>query len=134
MVVERLSRDDARELLATRSRPDVAKLHTEADQIRRRLDILASDLDIDERTLARRDRALRAKLADLESRLADAGRVDVLGPLVAAGDVGKIWDALDVDRRRLVVDTLLTVTILPVKRGTRTFDPHTVRIEPRIQP
>ena len=54
VVVERLSRPDAVDLLTVNDRPDVAALHAEADQLRRRLDALADDLGIDELTLARR--------------------------------------------------------------------------------
>ena len=60
--------------------------------------------------------------------MADAGRVDVLGPLVAARDVGKVWEALNGDRRRAIVDTLMSITLLPPGRGVRTFRPETVRI------
>ena len=50
VVVERLSRPDAVDLLTVNDRPDTAGLHAEADQLRRRLDALADDLGIDERT------------------------------------------------------------------------------------
>jgi hypothetical protein len=129
VVIERLSCPDAVDLLTVKDRPDAAALHTEADNLRRRLDALADDLDIDEVTLARRSRALRAKLAEVESKLADAGKVDVLGPLLAAGDVAKVWDSLDVDRKRAVIDLLMVVTLLPPGRGRRVFDPETVEIE-----
>src|SRR4051812_28743765 len=64
----------------------------------------------------------------------DAGRVPVLGELVTAADVLATWDALDLDRRRAAVDTLMTLTLLPPGRGARTFNPETVRIDWRAAP
>ena len=129
IVVERLRRADAIDLLTVNDRPDVAALHSQADGLRRRIEALADDLGLDEVTLARRVRALRTKLAEVEGKLADAGRVDVLGPLVTGDDVFKVWASLDVDRRRAVIDVLMTVTLLPPGRGARVFDPQTVAIE-----
>ncbi|MEQ7124721.1 recombinase family protein [Actinopolymorpha sp. B11F2] len=128
VVVARMSRRDAADLLVDHDRPDVDRMRGEADNLRRRIDALAVDLEIDERTLARRDRALRERLAVVEAELADAGRVDVLGALVGVDDVAAAWDGLDLDRRRAVVDLLLTVRLLPVGRGVRTFRPESVGI------
>lgn len=74
------------------------------------------------------DRAQQS-LEAVQTRLADAGRVSVLGELLAAGDVRAVWDGLDLDRRRAVVDALLTVTLLPPGRGARRLDPETVRLD-----
>ena len=71
---------------------------------------------------------LRARIGDREAELADAGRVDVLAPLAAAADLEAKWQALDLDTRRAVVDTLVTVTVHPPGQGARRFDPDTVRI------
>ena len=71
---------------------------------------------------------VRELLADVEARMADAGRVSVLGPLVSATDVRAAWDALDVDRRRAAVDALMVVTLHPPGRGVRTFRPDSVGI------
>jgi hypothetical protein len=62
--------------------------------------------------------------------MADAGRADVLGPLIAADDVASAWAGLDVDRRRAVVEKLMTVTLLPPGKGRRTFREETVEISP----
>ena len=41
------------------------------------------------------------------------------------------WKALDMDRRRMLVDELVTVTIEPIAPGHVKFDPDLIRIEPR---
>jgi hypothetical protein len=48
-----------------------------------------------------------------------------------------VWAGLDLSRRRAIITTLVTVTILPARRGRRPgwqageayFDPTSVRIE-----
>ena len=41
------------------------------------------------------------------------------------------WEALDMDRRRMLVDELMTVTVEPISPGHVRFDPDLIRIEPR---
>lgn len=130
VVVARLSRPDARELLDDRERPDVAALRGEANAARERLLSVAVDFadgDLTAGQVRAVTERLQGRITDLETQIADAGRVDVLGPLV--GDAARVWDGLDVDRRRAVVATLMTVTIHAPGRGVRTFRPETVGIE-----
>lgn len=134
VVVERLSRPDAAELLADDTRPDAAELRSESQALRIRLDALATEFADGELTASQLRTAtarLRARLDGVERSLADAGRVNVLGPVVGAEDVAAAWEGLDVDRRRAVIDLLMTVRLLPPGRGTRTFRPETVDIEPK---
>ncbi|MGR7023409.1 recombinase family protein [Geodermatophilus sp. URMC 62] len=132
VVIERLSRPDAIGLLADNQRPDVGKLREQAVALRTRLDALAvefADGALTASQLRAATERLRERLAAAEAELADAGRVDVLGPLVHAENVRAAWDALSVARRRAVIDLLMTVRLHPPGRGTRTFRPETVVIE-----
>lgn len=134
VIVARLSRPDAAELLRSGSGPDVDELRTQAMALRERLDGMALEFADGELTASQLRTAterLRAKLAAAESALADSAKVDALGPLVLAGDVQAAWDALDTARRRAVVDMLVTVVIHPPGRGARTFRSETVIIEPK---
>lgn len=133
-VVNILSRPDARNLLHAEDRPDTDALRLDAIGLRERLDGLAVDFADGILTTSQIRTAterLRARLSDIEGQLADAGRVDKLGPLIGAPDVRAAWDALSVSRQRAVIDLLMTVTILPPGRGTRNFNPDTVRMEPK---
>ena len=135
VAIARLSRDDAGELLRDDKRPDVEALRTEAAALRARLDQLATEFADGVLTgsqLRTATSRVRSKLATIEARMADAGRTDVLGPLVLAKDVRAAWEALSTDRRRAVIDALMIIRLLPPGRGTRTFRPETVIIEPRI--
>lgn len=61
--------------------------------------------------------------------LAEVGKS--LGTAEQRAVVESKWEALDVDRRRMLVDELVTVTIEPVKPGHVKFDPSLIQIEPR---
>ena len=97
-----------------------------------RLDELAAEFGAaaDDPLPPREYRAMRqpivSSIATLEERIADAGRVSVLGELVGAEDVWAVWERLSFDRRRAVVDVLAEVRLHAIGRGTRTFRPETV--------
>jgi site-specific DNA recombinase len=137
VVIERLSRPDARDLLHDQNRPDVEALRTEANALQARLDELAElhvDGDITKAQLRAGTERARVRLAAVETELISAGRVNVLGPLLDSNEeVGAVWAHLDTDRRRAVVDTLMVVRVLPPGRGTRTFRPETVEIAWRTE-
>ena len=131
LVVARLSRPDAATLLVDDTRPDVAGLRLQGQALRLRLDQLAVDFADGELTtsqLRTGTARIQEKLAQVEAELADAGRVNVLGPLVSAADVQLAWNALDTDRQRAVIDVLMGLRLLPVGRGTRTFRPESVEV------
>lgn len=131
LVIERLSRSDARELLVDHHRPDVPALRDEATALRGRLDSLAMEFADGELTASQLRVAterLRVKIDEIEAQIADAGRVDLLGPLVTADDCGAAWEALSLARRRAVVDELMVIRLRSVGRGSRTFRPETVDI------
>jgi site-specific DNA recombinase len=132
VMIERLGRPDAADLLVDQDKPDLEAMRGEAVALRSRLDSLALDFAEGELTASQlrvaTERA-RSKLGAVERAMADAGRVNVLGPLVSSGDVREAWTVMDTDRRRAVVDALCVVTLFPPGRGTRTFRPETVKIE-----
>lgn len=131
VVVNRLSSPDALDLLANEDRPDTVALHAEAVALRRRLDDVATEfadgaLTASQlRTITKR---VRARLDEAESQMISASRAPVLGSLIGRDDVGERFDALDLDKRRAVVDALVSVAILPAGRG-RGFKTATVIIE-----
>lgn len=121
LVIERLSRPDAADLLIDHDRPDIDALRSEAQVLRARLEEIACEFADDPtmpaamvRTMTER---VQAKLADVEAQMADAGRVSVLGGLAGAKDVRTVWDDLDIDRRRAVINTLMSITLHSPGRG-----------------
>ena len=63
----------------------------------------------------------------------------MLAGVADAPDPAKVWQGLDLSRRRAIVDVLATVTILSGRKGRRPgwqpgesyFDPRTVDITPK---
>jgi site-specific DNA recombinase len=132
VVVARLSQPDVGDLLIDTKKPDVPKLREQAAALRVRLDSLAVDFadgSLTPSQLRTATARIRDQLAGVEAEMADAGRVDVLGPLVGTGNVEAVWEGLSTSRKRAVIDLLMKVTLIPPGRGTRTFRPETVHIE-----
>jgi site-specific DNA recombinase len=132
VVIERLSRDDAADLLIDHDQPDVEQLRGKARALRGRLVELGTEFattDLPAAQLRTINESISAQLVAIETQLADAGRVSVLGGLVGIADVRAVWDGLDLDRRRAVIDTLMTITLYSPGRGARKFDPDTVSIK-----
>lgn len=135
VVLERLSRPDAVDLLTTREAPDTAQLRAKAAAIRERLDDLATGLEEGLLTLGavrKSSDRLRAELAAIDACLQATIHADVLRPLVTAADPSGAWERLDLAQQREVVDTLMSVTLLKPETGTREFDPESVRIDWKV--
>lgn len=129
LVVERLSRPDLAELLVQPSgRMEAARLSSELTSLRGRKDAMADDLDMDERTLARRTRALQERIDEIEEQLAATVRPSPLAPF-AKGDPREVWDRLHLDLQRNVVAYLMSVTVV---RGGRGVIPRSRRWRPDL--
>ena len=129
LVVERLRRPDAAELTIDHHRADLGELRDQAAVLRVRLDDLGAAFaegEIDRSQLATATAKLRAALAEVEGRMTDAHRARVFDGLTG-NSAAVAFDQLPLDRRRGVIDALMTVTIHPAGRG-RGFRPETVGI------
>jgi site-specific DNA recombinase len=135
IVIKRLSRPDAVDLLVDHDRPDADALRNQAQVLRARLEEIAREFADDPTMPASMVRTMtgqvQAKLVAVEAQIADVGKVSVLGGLVGAKDVAAVWEGLDIDRRRAVIDTLMIITLHSPGRGARGFDPSTVEIVPK---
>jgi DNA invertase Pin-like site-specific DNA recombinase len=142
VILERLGRPDARELLTPDQRTDTAGLHLRDSALAERLVELGrlyGDGTIDAPQLQAATASIRTQRERITVELAAASRGSVLAGVVDAPDPAKVWEGLDLSRRRAIVDTLATVTILPARKGRRPgwqpgqsyFDPTTVRVEPK---
>ena len=131
VIVARLSRDDARDLLVDDTRPDANQLRAEALRLRAKLDELAAAYADDRITMGQFEAATertRARLAEIEQAMQHVSRAPVLADLVEADDVRQAWETLTLDRKRAVLDVLAIVRVLKAGAGRRVFDPSTVEI------
>ncbi|MER8004948.1 recombinase family protein [Streptomyces sp. NPDC094149] len=121
VVVERLSRPDAHELLEPAPEGiDVAGLQAESERIRQRMKDLgglfgAGQLELEAFTEGM-DTA-RAQLEGVTQQLARAATRDPLAGLVGAPDVRAAWKALELDRKRSVLRALVEVTLKTPRPG-----------------
>ncbi|TQS44362.1 recombinase family protein [Cryptosporangium phraense] len=140
LVIDRLSRADALELLQTPGDDvDIKALHAEAFELRRQKDE-ATDMwvakTIDTRQYGRATAALDAELEAIEARLAEVSRRSVFDGVVGT-NVEESWSALALDRRRSIISELLLITLQPARRGRRPgwrvgenyFDPDSVSVQ-----
>jgi len=121
VIVERLSKDDAHDLLLPG--PDdinVALLQAEAVVIRQRMQDIAGlfgggQMELGQFTEA--TNTARAQLEGVNRQLARAATVDPLVDLVGAPDVRKAWRGLGLERQRNVLRALVEVTLKTPRPG-----------------
>ena len=121
VVVERLSRPDAHELLEPApDGVDVAALQAEAEEIRTRLRNLAGKYgagEIGDMQFSVGSDTARGQLEGVTRQLARAATQDPLVGLVGAPDVRKAWRALELDQRRNALRALVEVTLKTPRQG-----------------
>lgn len=138
IVIERLSQPDAAELMKVEAE-DTSELHVEAQGIRERLDELArlyAEGSVTSAQLAEGTAALREREAAIESRLSAVAERNTLAKF-GQRDPAEVWESLDVEQRRAVIDVLMTVKVSPARRGRIPgwkpgepyFDPESITIE-----
>ncbi len=119
VAAERLSRPDARQVLLERTdAPNLAELRAEADTLRTRQEQMGeafAEGAVTMTQLRAANERIDAKLADIDAQLVDASKARVLDGLTAAtrAEARAKLDGLDLARRRAVINTLMTVTVLP---------------------
>lgn len=135
LVVARLSQPDVIPALAGPDDGQVADAAADVARLRSKLDELEASYAADELTLTEyrrlRDR-VTPLLENAERRARPRSVPDAVVEL-AGPDAAAKWASADLAAKRVVVDALLDVTILPRPAGspTKVFDPATVRVVPR---
>jgi DNA invertase Pin-like site-specific DNA recombinase len=142
VVLERLSRPDAADLLVSGGDVDLAGLHTRRAALDAELEDwrrLAEAGEVTPPSFARAEKGILERLRAIDASVAEASRSSALEGIAGTPDPAAVWERLDLDRRRAVVAELVTVTILPAPKGRRPgwkpgspyFDPETVKVEPK---
>ena len=134
-MVERMSLPDADVVLLPPPRPgvDAGALRAEAKRLEakaKRLTAMFTDDEITDAQYTSGTKDIRARLAAIGAQLAASSAPDPIPEFRQGEPAEAVWDRMSVPRRRAVVKTLMTVTILPAARKGNRFDPASVRIEP----
>ena len=127
-VAERLSDPAAVELLIPEERDDTNELRERARALRARLDSLAvefADGVLSPAQIKTATKRINAQLEGIESALRDGQRTHVfdglIGPGLEARDVAEVFNNLDLDRQRAVIDAAVQITVKPTGRCGRVF-------------
>jgi DNA invertase Pin-like site-specific DNA recombinase len=129
LVVAWLSRPEAGEILIDQNRPDIKELRLEAAAMTAKLESIATkwadDLLTDEQVAVMTKRAKARRDAAL-SAMEDANKARLFKGVV--GDGAQTFPDLLLDRRRAIVDALMTVTFRKAPRPGR-FDPRSIEVD-----
>jgi site-specific DNA recombinase len=139
VIIERLSRPDAADLLTPDQKGDTTALDLKDAALQARLEEyerLASAGEIEPSSFVRITADIRRQREEITNALRGMTRGSVLAGVADAPDPAKVWKGLDLSRKRAIVDVLVDVIILPAKRGRRPgwragetyFDPESIRI------
>lgn len=139
IIIERLKRPDAAQLLVPDQRGDPSQLHVKDAALAARLAELgrmfaAGEIEAD--TLRAGTEDIRQKRERITEQLAAMSQGSVLAGLADAVDPEAVWKGLDLSRKRAVIAVLVDVVILPAGKGRRPgwrpgesyFDPDSVRV------
>ncbi|MCW2527389.1 MAG: hypothetical protein JWM76_2249 [Pseudonocardiales bacterium] len=133
LIAARLRLPDLRGLLAGEddSPVDTAELRSQATALRLRLKEAADSYAHNKVTLTQLEiitTAVNEQIAAIEAQQATVFRFSQLTELANSDDPAKVFLSAPIDRQRAIIRELVTVTVLPGKRG-RAFDPDLIRID-----
>lgn len=134
VVLERLSRPDAADLLNPSRGADQKRAVANAAELQQRLDRAADDYadgKIDSRQLERITARLRPQIdaAEAQARIVDDS--PVLAGLAGNAKAAEVWETLTLTRRRAVVAATVNIMIHRARQGARVFDRSSVEITPK---
>ncbi|SIL91589.1 recombinase [Mycobacteroides abscessus subsp. abscessus] len=133
-VIRRLSEPDARKIFVG-PEVDLTAMHAQREGLRSRLNELSAlfaEGAIDGPQLKRGSAELKEKLAAVDAELTSVRSASAVALLLEADDIEAEWKITPPDIRGRIIDTLMTVTILPIGRGRQPdgsyFDPSKIQI------
>ncbi|MFJ1510914.1 recombinase family protein [Cellulosimicrobium funkei] len=133
IVLARLSRPDAIDLLRQDPQQDIDALRGQAQALRVQLDeaaALFASGQIRATQLATITRDVEARLESVEQGLAAAGQGNALSSVIGAEDVAAAWAGIDIMQQRAIVKVLFSRIVLdPVPQGAKRFRPESIRFE-----
>jgi site-specific DNA recombinase len=125
VVIERLSRPDAAELLVPRSDVDVAGLAREANSLRARLTSLGDLVETGDMSTGEfrtRKARLTEQLGAIEAELSASAGTSPLVGIAGHPDAAAVWEASTLAEKRAVIDALMTITVLSATSLGRGFN------------
>ncbi len=131
IITSMLARPDSAAVFA-RASVDTKALTAKADEYRALIAAAEREYDdgiIDGRRLQGRIDSIQPKLDAIDAQLLGANTSRKLDGLIGQPDAAERFDALVLDRRRAVIDTMAVVTIKPSEKPGGRFDPKLITVE-----
>lgn len=122
VIVARLARPDAVDLLDERERGDADALRAERERLTTTIRQAGDDeMDglIDRAERVRLTKRANGRIAEIDEKLRSGADIDALAGVVGAADVQATWDALTLGRKRTILEALATVVVHTVGQGNR---------------
>lgn len=127
LIIERLSRPDAHELLLSSDVLSLSLLRDERLELEGRQSYLAAEFGkglFPVEAFSAGMAEITSRLAIIDQKVEQAGRADVLAPLLGSPDVNAAWAALEMERARVIISRLMKVRVQISGSGQRnTFNP-----------
>jgi hypothetical protein len=134
-VANALTRPDAWRALMSSTSESAAELQEHGAALRSRLDEIAAqfaDGVLTPSQLRTATERIKVRLANVESQMYGPHVHRYFGDVLAADDPGFAFHRLDLERKRALIRTMVTVTIMPIGHGgSKVFDPLMVEVLPR---
>jgi site-specific DNA recombinase len=125
IIAHTMTQPDAAALFAKDNSTDLAKLRDESAAIRRNMEQAAGDMAVGilprAAYLAAMERAT-TRLDEIDAMITEASRESVVAELITSDDVRATWDGLDISRKRAIIRSLMSITLMPAGRGARRPD------------
>jgi DNA invertase Pin-like site-specific DNA recombinase len=122
LVLARLSRPDAADLLLDRERPDIEALRAERRRLETSLDATLDEWQDGLITTPQKVRLLKrgnARIAEIDQLTMSGVNVDAFSSVVGQPDVEAAWTSLSLGRQRAIVEALMTIRVHSVGQGNR---------------
>jgi hypothetical protein len=133
-VANALAQPDAWRALMSSTPEDAAELRQQEADLRSRLDVLAADFAdgvLTASQLRTATKRIKRHLADVELQLYGPDPHRYFGDVIDARDPRAAFHKLPLDRKRELIEAMVTVTIMPIGHGgSKVFDPLMVEIVP----
>jgi len=131
-VANALAQPDAWRALMSSTPEGAAELREQEAALRSRLDVLAADFAdgvLTSSQLRTATKRIKRHLADVESQLYGPNPHRYFGDVIDAGDPRAAFHKLPLERKRELIEAMVTVTIMPIGHGgSKVFDPLMVEI------
>lgn len=136
VVKARLARPDLANLLPTVDESRIEQLTEQVERERGRIKRARSDYreELIDGLLYREIKAeAEAEIQRLETERVSLSASPTTAAVLTADDPAEAFEHADLATRRAVIDTLAAVRLFPAQRGSKTFNPETVKVDPKTR-